>query len=370
MINNKYLIAILIVCTAVIFFSSCYMLTTPAEENRYEAVDGNIISQERLDDDVIEYDELGTLVHVGNPDVKEMTDATEKNREEYTEIRDYLLLEARSAGEAEETATYRMGVKTYNNMIKSLDTYSSTLNQVTTEKQLVYAAQSLMISYESMSGQKEYYTKMEQLYSKLYSQMQLKQQSGMATVQEAEAVRNTWLSMQAACVSIDESEYSVVQSLYQILGIQNEGVTIAKIPAVDISRVDALDLEADTKTALGNNLDLSEARKSSSGKTTSSIAKKERTVDEIEQEIKISMEELYQKVQQAKISYQAAQTGMAGAGISWDLAEKKYQLGMLNETDYLQAEIFYLDKQNEFNSAELSLLQAIETYDWAMNGIM
>ena len=369
--TRKFLLGILVVCSLVVFISSCLLICAKAEESGYVAVDGNTVTEERLTDRVIEYDELGTLVHTGNPDIKEMTGTTEKNRQEYTEIRDYFLVEAGSAGEKEETRSYRSGVKTYNKMIESLDSNSSTKNRTNMEKQLVNAAQSLMISYESVSSQKEYFSKMEQLYSKLYSQMQLKQQSGMATAQEVESVRNMWLSMQASLLSAEGSEYSVAEGLFKLLGIEDgDSVQIARIPPVDTSRADTMNLEEDTGKALGNNLELSSARSTSSGKTTSSIAKKDRTVTELEQEIKISMEELYEQVLQAQTSYQAARTGMSGADLSWNLAGRKQQLGMLSETEYLEAEIAYLQKQNELRSAELNLLQAMEAYDWAVKGIM
>ncbi len=147
--------------------------TEGTDESTYTAVDGNRISKEGLEDGIVEYEELGSLIHYGNLSIQEMTDSTERTRQEYQEIRDYLRTKRASASaekkEAKEEndmesygeyasleAVYSSAAKSYNERIKKLDRYAANKNRLSMEKQLTSAAQSLMISWQSMKLQREY----------------------------------------------------------------------------------------------------------------------------------------------------------------------------------------------------------------------
>ena len=43
---------------------------------------------------------------------------------------------------------------------------------------------------------------------------------------------------------------------------------------------------------------------------------------------------------------------------------------MLSRTDYLQEQSSYIRKEFAFQTAELSLFQAMENYYWGVNGVM
>ncbi len=45
-------------------------------------------------------------------------------------------------------------------------------------------------------------------------------------------------------------------------------------------------------------------------------------------------------------------------------------MGMLSRTDYLQEQSSYIQKEFAFQTAELSLFQAMENYYWGVNGVM
>lgn len=109
-------------------------------------------------------EELGSLIHRGNQNVQEMIRNTERTEQNYQEIRDYLRTEkaganrdkkeAKDDGDMEGYAEFSMleeiyssAAKSYNDMIKKLNSTSSNQNRLQLEKQLTSAAQSLMISY-------------------------------------------------------------------------------------------------------------------------------------------------------------------------------------------------------------------------------
>ena len=46
-----------------------------------------------------------------------------------------------------------------------------------------------------------------------------------------------------------------------------------------------------------------------------------------------------------------------------------YQMGLLGESDYIGTEIFYYHSKSAYESADTALRLAIETYNWAVQGL-
>ena len=205
----------------------------------YTAVDGSQIEQERLADQVIEYEELGSLIHYNNLSIREMTKSSENTRQDYKEIRDFLKSERASASRNKDKAKdesdteryveyaslaeiYRSSAAGYNDMIEKLDGYSSNKSRFSLEKQLTNAAQSLMISWQSLKLQKEYLKAMEDLYRTQYENAQIKQSAGLTTEQEVSAAYDLWRELSVSLDSLADSEAEITQSLFLILGIDGQ----------------------------------------------------------------------------------------------------------------------------------------------------
>lgn len=147
-------------------------------------------------------------------------------------------------------------------------------------------------------------------------------------------------------------------------------MTIAKIPTETIYSMGEINLAQDTETAINNNSSMISERHTSSGNTASSQSKKLRTMEELEDAITISMAQLHADLVKAQSSCEAEQVGYASAQIAYNNNRSKYSMGMLSETEWIQAQISFAQKQLSFESAELELLQAFETYYWATQGIL
>lgn len=357
--------------------------TEGTDESTYTAVDGNRISKEGLEDGIVEYEELGSLSHYGNLSIQEMTDSTERTRQEYQEIRDYLRTKRASASaekkEAKEEndmesygeyasleAVYSSAAKSYNERIKKLDRYAANKNRLSMEKQLTSAAQSLMISWQSMKLQREYTEKTAEWYQAVYENTRTRQSAGLATERDVWAAYQDWKDMELSLSEIEASGDSIRQSLYLLLGA-DDTVSLADIPPVDTKRLSEMDLEADMQKAMGNNGDLIAERDTKSA-GTSSVNKKLRTLDELEEQVRMKMEQLYEEVNQKKQAYDAAKTGLDGAELQWTNTQNQYRMGMLSNTEYLEKQLQYMQKKMTFDSADLALLQALENYHWAVEG--
>lgn len=360
---------------------------TEAQEP-YEAVDHHQIPEEQLLDSVIEYEELGSLIHRNNSSVQEVIYQTETTKQQYTQIRDSMYAEKSDADwkkdEAEDEgdmeayteyaaleATYKMAAKSYNSMLKSLNSATSNSSRVTLEKQLTYAAQNLMISLQSIQQQKEQLLKMEEWYSAQYETMLARQQAGTATQADVEDAYQAWQESVLSVDSLEANEDSVRQSLYLMLGMDAGAEwEIGEIPSADRENISEMNLEQDTQTAINNNTEIIAERKTASDGTTEGIKKKQRTLEELEEKLKIKMQQLYEQVLQAEHACETALVGYESAEAEWNCAQKEMELGMLSQTQYLQEELAYIGQKTNLEAAELTLFQALESYRWAVEGIV
>lgn len=358
-----------------------------AASELYRAVDGNQIPDDRLQDTLIEYQELGSLIHANNLTVQKLTDSTAEAKEDYIKIRDSLRVEKASADAAKEeakeqgdtdsyaeyasySAIYKAAIQNYNKMIDRLDRYSSNKSRLELEKQLTNAAQNLMISWQSISLQKETLETLEALYREQYEIALLQQQAGLAAGQDVLTAYNNWQDASISLQSLTDSEATVYQNLCLMLGVDETGsMQLQRIPAADLERISQLDLERDTITAIGNNSEIKNTRNASSDGSTSGTANKQRTLADLENQVTLKMKQLFEAVTEAKQSYDAAQAGYAGTQITWTNTQNKYSLGMLSNADYLREKLLYVQKKADFEAADLSLFQALEAYDWAVKGI-
>lgn len=383
--------AVLAAFTAV-FFLACGktvpVYASSPEEAEYIAADGNRISKERLQDGVVEYDELGSLIHYGNLSIQQMTEQTERRKQEYQEIRDSLKIERDSAnGEKKRAkekkdmesyaeyaaleAIYSASVKSYNEMIKKLDRYAANKNRLSVEKQLTNAAQSLMLSWQSLELQRESLEAVREFYKATWENTKLQYTAGLATESDVSAAEQNWKDAEISLTAIENQKTSISQNLCLLLGIEDE-VCLEKIPPISeetLAEIAETDLEADIQKAIGNNTDIISERDSKSA-GTASVNKKLRTLEELEEKVRITMVQLYEEVNQKKLAYDAAVTGLEGAEMQWETAQSQYALGMLSHEEYLGQQMQYMQKKTSFASADLALFQALETYRWGVRGIM
>ena len=236
-------------------------------------------------------------------------------------------------------------------------------------RQLTVAAQSLMMTYETLSLQKDTLTKQVEVYEKALNLEKTKQAAGMSTAADVLEKENQLLSARSSLSSLEESLNSTYSSLCLMVGRDTDsGLVICEIPAADLAKADSMHLEADTKKAIGNNSSLISSRGT---KATSTAAKNNRnaTVEEGEQNLTIQMNQLYENVLLKKSELQAAQTAFRKAEGQKKNADIKYSAGLLSQEEYLTEEMNYISQTASYKAADLAFTQAADTYGWAVMGI-
>ena len=236
---------------------------------------------------------------------------------------------------------------------------------------LIAGAQSALIGYEQILLQKGSLQSTLELLQAVYQSTERQAAAGMATQNDVLSAKQNLDSVQAGLMTIEANEVKIRQTLCTMLGwAYNASPEIPEIPEVDPARIAAIHLESDTKTALENNLTLKYNRLSKETLTNGSVEMQNllRTIDAEEAEVKASMVNLYYAVTQANNELSHAQTALTLEQSKMELAERKMALGMIGKLEYLQQKNAFATAEVNVRTAELALLQAIETYDWAKKG--
>lgn len=365
-------------------------------------------TEARIKDNVLEYDEISLLIDEYNTTLKNMRDSYSDNRESYktvSRLKEQMadasgtLLE--QSGQLSDMANMfenMLGYQTmvtpsaYADMVYASEMLSLQADQVLLQgdaltemtpqmmklkmvdmvrTSLISGAQSAMIGYEQLVLNKDVLEDSINLLEAVYRSTELQAGQGLATQNDVLKAKQNLESVQASRISLEAGEQQLRQTLCTMMGWNyNDMPEIRKIPDADLSRIDGMNPETDRAAAIANNLTLRYNRLDYENKTTGSVEKinLERTMDAEEVEIASSLTNLYNSVLQRRNEYETAQAAYELEKANMDTAERKYALGMMGNLEYLQQKNSYITQEVNVRSTELSLFQAMETYDWAVAG--
>lgn len=386
------LAAVLTAASAVPAFAG-YAPTGPgAEPEKYDAA-----TLSKLQDNVLEYDELALRVREYNPNISEAWRKYGESKEDYqnmlTELEstyddsmdniDAVLKPLKQAeklmpqlkGTVKQMSSLKSGyhslVQGIRDTVTNWDTSKRNTSQIRQyEKQVISGAQSAMIGYNTIVDNKATLETMVDLYQKQCDMYQRMAALGLANQTDVVSAQTSLIGAKSQLASLQSQEDSVYRTLCLLLGYDTDsGVEIRNLPDFDMSRLDGMNLEADTKKAIGNNYTLIGQRTSAKGETNAQIAARLNTIEEGEQKLTIEMQRLYQDVLDKKAAYEAAMTGYEAAEKSNGAAQRQYQNGLLSEMQYVGTQISYNQKKAAKESAELDLWTAMNAYDWGIEGL-
>ena len=383
------LAAVLTAASAVPAFAG-YAPTGPGAEPEPEKYDEATLS--KLQDNVLEYDELALRVREYNPNISEAWRKYGESKEDYqnmlTELEstyddsmdniDAVLKPLKQAeklmpqlkGTVKQMSSLKSGyhslVQGIRDTVTNWDTSKRNTSQIRQyEKQVISGAQSAMIGYNTIVDNKATLETMVDLYQKQCDMYQRMAALGLANQTDVVSAQISLIGAKSQLASLQSQEDSVYRTLCLLLGYDTDsGVEIRNLPDFDMSRLDGMNLEADTKKAIGNNYTLIGQRTSAKGETNAQIAARLNTIEEGEQKLTIEMQRLYQDVLDKKAAYEAAMTGYEAAEKSNGAAQRQYQNGLLSEMQYVGTQISYNQKK-----AELDLWTAMNAYDWGIEGL-
>lgn len=345
----------------------------------------------RLRDNVLEYEELADLIHEYNATVRKAAIDYNEFRKEYgvtndevanryyelaSDLRglDYPDIDdddyaARMASVISAEMTAKQYEQTADDAME--DSYTKYMTNCQTEANLVASAQTEMINYYLNQLQLEIAQKNRELQQDTY-QVKINQQGvGLATEVEVltalENVHTANQTIQTTQSAIDTGK----QKLLVMTGWKaTDTPEIRELPALDMERIAAMNPETDREAALANSYSqLINLRKLENAKSTDKKETLQTTIQENERSIYASLNAKYQSVLAYQTAYQLAEAQSALAKQSFLKAERMLASGDVTAMEYRvqknSAEIAELNVK----VAELNLFQAMESYDWAVNGL-
>lgn len=346
----------------------------------------------RLRDDKIEYDELSALIHEYNATVqknmidynefrKEYGDTNDEVAERYRELAEELQDNMEYPDIDDDNYASAMGkiisdeqsIKDYNKQAdnKVEDSYVKYMENLQTEANLVSSAQTEMITYYQNQLQLQIDQKNRELSELSYQSAVNKRDNGLATettvLTAQEALRTNNQALQNDQSAIDTGR----QKLIVMLGWRHDAnPEIGEIPGVDEAVIAAMNPVADKEQALANNYTLLiNKRKLENAQHQDTKETLQTTIRDNETKIGASLTTGYQGVLAAKTAYELAVAQAALEQRNLETARRQYEIGQIGQLDYETQRVKTETTQLSVPMAELKLFQAVQDYEWAVNGL-
>lgn len=247
-------------------------------------------------------------------------------------------------------------------------TYARTLRQ--TRNQLVKAVQNLVIQYEELIPQVETAKKNVEMCQINVEAAQKKQTLGSASAQEVLTAQKALQQANSSAQQAENGALQLKQNILILLGFDaNAPVTFADVPVPDDSRLAAMNPEVDAPAAVSANYNLMSVRSASATGSSNRTVKK-RNVAYTQESVTIAVQNLYAAVVSKKQAYDSASAGYQAAAQSYEAAKRQNALGMLSKANFLGLECSWLSSVASYKNAELEYTKAVETYEWAVKGLI
>lgn len=342
-----------------------------------------------LRDNKLEFDEISDLVHEYNPTVVQneisYKDYLTKNRDDVAQ--DYYdkanEIYSNISYPDSDDANYGSGVAAAlrnEQQAKSLmeqgdentdDQATMRLQYDQAEAKLAKQAQGLMITYwtqyYNLDGQK---ARVEQAKLSFQSE-QNRLAAGMSTQSKVLSAKESVSNAEAALVTAESNLASTKESLCLMLGWgYGADVEIAELAEPDQSKLAAIDVNADIQAALENSYAYRLTKKQLTNARTDSVKEKLSETEKNQMEtISNSVKSAYDSLLLAQSGYEQAQSALALQEVSMKSADAKLAAGTITKNTYESQKASYTTAQVTAQTQKLSLLQAMNDYDWAVNGL-
>ena len=341
----------------------------------------------RLQDNTLEYDEIENLVLYYNPTYRQVVDTIEVQLEPLktavADLKDYVQDqrdEARKAKDNDDMISYKIGMATAaaieKQAVKGLETGLRTAQGATKptkdqiRRTMTSVIEGLVITYNQTLASKELVDTSVALAQAAYDSTVAQQSIGMATEADVQSALKSLTSAQNGQKSLEDGLKTLKRNICVQTGWDyNADMEIGAVPAPDLASISAMNPDEDTKKAISYNPTISSLR-ASNGHGDVNRGIKERSLKDTENKISTKVHDLYTAVLQSKITYDGAASAYESARLTMEGNERKYAMGMLGNLQYLQLKMAYLQQKQAYDTAVLSLNQAINDYNWALYGVV
>ena len=198
---------------------------------------------------------------------------------------------------------------------------------------------------------------------------QAKVRYGTGILSDVQKLQVDILQTQSRISELTGNELQMKRSLIQMCGWNpSANPEIGDVPQVDEQALSSLHPEIDIKKAIGNNYTLIEERHGKHPLNQTGRTAWETREAQMEANLHINLQELYQKVRDAKNSLDQARQGLENINAQLATAQVSYRLGAISQSQYAEIQIQQKQKELEISAAKMNLLLAVNAYYDAVNG--
>lgn len=348
---------------------------------------------ETLRDNVLEYEELGDLIHEYNVTVI-------NNRLEYDEYRGKDNDDLKNAYQDMADRLFASSDKMINSVSEDQPDYGSVKasaigarlqaeqnqdqadaeNEDSHVKKLEYDRQEASLVKDAQSRMNSYWQKakgkpaLEEAASTAqaqYQAMEVKAGQGMATQAELLSAREKAEAAQAAIETNEKEMDALRRELCVMTGWSYDArPELREIGIPGAEEVDSIDLAADKVRAVDANFTqaANERRLKYTGRGNQ-FDVMERKVENGLQQIEADVEAKYKLLRQAQADFNQAESELELAVRNAQSAERRYGLGAISRNEYMEQQGGLASKQSARDVAGLKFRQSLEDYRWAVNGL-
>lgn len=398
-------------CMAAIMFMAAFM--------PINAADGKY-TNEQLADNVIEFGELEILIHSNNTTVVNNQYAYKDLREARADTIDLEEgLEGISPSGNIDVSDYRQQISEYEKLASRAETqeervrYQSLANALTTEMeskvanaqfqayvsamsmggsisaqqlqdykmqfaqaeaQVLKSAQGMFPNYYQLEYSLQSLMANRELLNATYENKKIQLAAGMCTQYDVTAAKSELDALDYNITSMQSQMVTLKQELCKMIGKSYDAnIAIGSVPEIDWDYVANIDLELDKEKAVKVNYAVRIQVNKKENVTPSTTATDKATVEnnlaEAQEKARSQVAQQYQNIQLAISDLNLQKQKLQQMEETNKINEAKYAAGLISRFEHDSQSASYTAQDIAVKTAELTLVEAINTYKWYQQGL-
>ena len=240
-----------------------------------------------------------------------------------------------------------------------------------TEKSLVQSAQILMITYWKSQASLDSSRNAKTTAEKSYETTRLQAAAGTAAQSAVLSARDAVMQAEAAITSAESAVASAKENLCLMLGWKyGDEVEIGELPEPEPAMSSSVNLDEDLVKAVENNYDIKIlSRQIKNARQGATQRQYEETLKSSEEAVKANVKSAWQSLLLAETQYAQTVKSFELEEKTMQSAERKRAAGTMSLNEYQSRQISYNNAVREKETASMTLLEAQQSYRWAVDGL-
>lgn len=239
-----------------------------------------------------------------------------------------------------------------------------------TKNQLTAKFEAKMMEYQGLRHKDGLAQKQLEVAELTYDSAKRQREAGLYSPEQVLTAEDALNGARAAKSASASALTTCKQELITAFGWNyGDNPEILQVPEPDVEKISTYNLTADVETALSTNYDIGDLRRTDASQLGGANEKKKQIAQK-QDEVRIQFEYLYQDVMHKYAAWKAVSDGWSAVEAAKAQAQRKHSLGMIGNLEYLKAEAAWMAADVSRQQAVLDLKLAMETYEWAMKGLM